>query len=449
MDTSPAGLTAAAPPAAGRRRWLRAGLGLAGVLGGLALAVVLAVVLAIDDGPAMASPWAVSPADVGRVHGLIERHRPTRANTGVTRAAWLAERDLELLLAEAGRRLASDARPRVLLQAGRATLQLSLALPDNPVGRWLNLHAELRQTEALPEVTALRIGRLPVPAPVARWAIDRFIAANHLDAQRALALQLVNRVAFLPHTAVVAFTWPERSLRQPFMQTLLSSADQARVKTYVEYLAGLKQAHRSADRTMPLAQALPSVYDLVQRRLAGSGRDVGSPAEENRAALVALALSAQPGALPNLLPASAAWAPMPPVALTLRGRVDFSLHFLISALIAAEGGGPLADAVGVYKEIADSRGGSGFSFNDIAADRAGTRFGLLAQADPRRLQQRLSAGLVDGDLLPPVDDLPEFMTAAQFQARYGGVDAPAYRAMMADIEARLDRLALLGSAARP
>ena len=198
-----------------------------------------------------------------------------------------------------------------------------------------------------------------------------------------------------------------------------------------------------------MGQALPAVYDLVQRRLAGSGRDVGSPAEENRAALVALALSAQPGALPNLLPASAAWAPMPPVALTLRGRVDFSLHFLISALIAAEGGGPLADAVGVYKEIADSRGGSGFSFNDIAADRAGTRFGLLAQADPRRLQQRLSAGLVDGDLLPPVDDLPEFMTAAQFQARYGGVDAPAYRAMMADIEARLDRLALLGSAARP
>jgi len=37
-------------------------------------------------------------------------------------------------------------------------------------------------------------------------------------------------------------------------------------------------------------------------------------------------------------------------------------------------GTPLADAVGLWKELADARrGGSGFSFNDIAADRAGTR----------------------------------------------------------------------------
>ena len=34
------------------------------------------------------------------------------------------------------------------------------------------------------------------------------------------------------------------------------------------------------------------------------------------------------------------------------------------------------DAIGVYKEVRDSRGGSGFSFNDMAANRAGTRFGL-------------------------------------------------------------------------
>jgi len=439
------------PPSGGRRvlRWRRWMAGVAAALVTTVAALGLAVVLAVDDGPAVAATLTVSPADVGRVYGLIDRHRPTRANAGVTRAAWLAERDLELLLGEAGRRLVGEARPRVLLHQQRATLQLSLALPANPIGPWLNLRAELRQTEGLPELAALRLGRVPVPAPLALWAARRFIAANHLEAQQALALQLVNRVSFLPRMAVVAFTWPQGSMRQTLTATLLSPADQQRVKVYAEHLAALKQAHRSPDGTMPLSQALAPVYELVHRRLGAGGAGVGAPAEENRAALLALALSAQPGALPRLLPASQAWAQMPPVTLTLRGRADFTLHFLVSALIAAEGGGPLADAVGVYKEIADSHGGSGFSFNDIAADRAGTRFGLLAQADPRQIQQRLAAGLSDGDLLPPVDDLPEFMTAAEFQARYGGVDAPAYRAMVADIEARLDRLAVLQGSPRP
>jgi hypothetical protein len=54
--------------------------------------------------------------------------------------------------------------------------------------------------------------------------------------------------------------------------------------------------------------------------------------------------------------------------LRLRGRLDFPQHLLISAALAAEGGGPLADAIGLYKEVADARHGSGFSFNDIVIE---------------------------------------------------------------------------------
>ena len=65
----------------------------------------------------------------------------------------------------------------------------------------------------------------------------------------------------------------------------------------------------------------------------------------------------------------------------LQARPAGPRHLLISAARAAEGGGPLSDAIGVYKEVSDSRGGSGFSFNDLAADRAGTRLGLRARRD--------------------------------------------------------------------
>ena len=93
--------------------------------------------------------------------------------------------------------------------------------------------------------------------------------------------------------------------------------------------------------------------------------------------------------------------------------------------------------------MADARQGSGFSFADLAADRAGTRLGLLALRDPQGFQARLAQGLEEADLLPDVSDLPEFMPEAEFKRRFGGVGAPAYQAMLREIEARLDRLPLL------
>jgi hypothetical protein len=129
----------------------------------------------------------------------------------------------------------------------------------------------------------------------------------------------------------------------------------------------------------------------------------------------------------------------------LNRRDDFAKHFIVSAALAAYAGTPLSDAVGVYKEIADSRGGSGFSFNDIAADRASTRFGEWAAqsaASARNLQQRLATGILERQVMPITEDLPEFMPEPEFKRRFGGIDAPAYKQMMAEIERRIAALAL-------
>ena len=94
----------------------------------------------------------------------------------------------------------------------------------------------------------------------------------------------------------------------------------------------------------------------------------------------------------------------------------------------------------MYKELlnaAPQGQGSGFSFNDLAADKAGVRLGRIAVHDPLELQSRLSQAQSDTDLLPDVRDLPEFLTAAQLQQRYGGIDTPAYRALMDNIDHRI------------
>jgi hypothetical protein len=132
--------------------------------------------------------------------------------------------------------------------------------------------------------------------------------------------------------------------------------------------------------------------------------------------------------------------------VTLAGRTDFPQHFSISAALAGTAGSPLSDAVGLYKEVDDSRGGSGFSFNDMGADRAGTRFGEAATRSDgaaRQLQRRAAEIVAQSEFFPEVADLPEFMTEAEFKRRFGGIGQPGYQRMMADIERRVDALPAL------
>ena len=172
----------------------------------------------------------------------------------------------------------------------------------------------------------------------------------------------------------------------------------------------------------------------------------GELTAECRAAIVVLAFYANGTGLAAIVPGAAGWPRAAPRAVTLAGREDLARHFLVSAAIAAEAGSPLADAIGLYKEIEDSRGSSGFSFNDLAADRAGVRFGELASRSPeraRRLAQALAAGVEERDFMPDVADLPEFVPEAEFRRRYGGIGGPEYERTMAAIETRIASRPLL------
>ena len=64
-------------------------------------------------------------------------------------------------------------------------------------------------------------------------------------------------------------------------------------------------------------------------------------------------------------------------------------------------------------------GGSGFSFADLLADRAGTDFALAATRDE------------------PTADLPEGVPDAQLQSDYGGVGGRRYKQVVDEIERRL------------
>ena len=129
----------------------------------------------------------------------------------------------------------------------------------------------------------------------------------------------------------------------------------------------------------------------------------------------------------------------------LRGRADWPRHYALSAALAVLEHPVVSDAGGLMKEQVDALArGSGFSFGDLTADRAGVRFATAAtgsEAAAKAMQARLRSGFAVDDFFPTAADLPENLTVEQFRRDYGGVGSRRYRQMTEEIEARLDRCA--------
>ena len=414
----------------------------------IALAVVVPVLLmlgmaalALQAEPTVIAPQDVGHEDVARALSLLHTHDPRQAQPGVVSSALVRQRDVDVLLSHGLHRWL-NAAARSNLQRGRATLQVSLQAPANPFsyafGRWLNLDLQFEETGGLPVVDRVRIGHLPLPGWLAEraglYAADRAGLVKELQ----LAADVVRRVRFSPQQLLVTYAWQGDSMVRLF-QGLLTPEELDRLRPYADRLVMLSAKTRPSFE-LRLTELMGPMFELARQRSSLAGADA---ALENRAALLVLTLFANGRTVGSLAPVARTWPRPQPARLLLGGRSDFPLHFLVSAVLATEGTTPLSKAIGVYKEVADSRGGSGFSFNDMAANRAGTRFGERAVQAATALQDAVAQGVRDVDLLPRVDDLPEFMPEPEFVRRFGGVGAPAYQAMLNEIDARIATLNLL------
>jgi hypothetical protein len=195
-------------------------------------------------------------------------------------------------------------------------------------------------------------------------------------------------------------------------------------------------------------QAQPS-FGLCLETVFALARDrsvQGDPVAENKAGIFALGVLLGHPRVGELLGSvsagdedSAARRALYRVAL--RGRSDWTKHFCVSAVIAILSDEAVSGAAGLLKEELDAdTGGSGFSFADLLADRAGTTFAVWATRDEtaaRALQNRLAGGFRVDDFFPLAADLPEGIPDAQLQSRYGGVGGEAYRRLIEEIERRI------------
>ena len=98
---------------------------------------------------------------------------------------------------------------------------------------------------------------------------------------------------------------------------------------------------------------------------------------------------------------------------TVHDRRDLAQHFAVSCALAVVVGSHGAEIAGISKELSDARGGSGFSFADLAADFAGIRFADSVTESKVSLN-RLAECFTVADYLPPHTGLPEGLSWDKF-----------------------------------
>lgn len=403
----------------------------------LALLLLLGVTvlpwMMLDDAPAVEPVGEFRRKDLAWIKSLFQKHDPRRQTPDVVHSIRLDESELNRLLNYTVelRRVTGIAAE---LTPGSATLTATLAAPRNPFGAYLNVTAEVAEAPGGVRIESLQLGSLPVPGAIADWIARRVHARLRRDETYAALADAFHRVNFDENQATLDYRWrPEllTEIEQKSVEILVPQADQARMLDYAQYLDGLLKRHRQGS-TVPLVQVVAPLFEHARR--AG-----GDPREHNRAALTAIAAHLSGISLAKLLEGEArSIRRSPRVLLSLHGRRDFAEHFIISAALSANGGSRLANAIGLIKEEEDANRGSGFSFTDLAANRAGVRLGDRATGESAaRVLQHLAAARNDDALLPDFRDLPEFMAQAEFDRRFGPVGGPRYLAVIERIDARL------------
>ena len=431
----------------GRRALVRLVAQLGGVVLIVAALAFLAARLAIDGAPLAFEP---APDSEFSTRALANTLRGVRGGDNEGRRVRLTEKDLNGLFAVAAARIAPEAKGRVAMDRGSIAAEVSVLLPGSaPLFANIRIRGAARIDDGRLTLRGeqLSIGSLPVPGFLVWLLAGPIGSALSRDPDLRNMIGSIASLHIDSGTAEIVFKPGECS--DTFIPAL-ALAVTGRTSVAVETRAQVRHLVENATN-------LPSGDDRfvgLLRRAFAFARDRSAdddPVDQNRAAILALAiLLGHPRVETVVGPVFdeplRERAQRDLAGATLRGRADWTKHFALSAGMVALACEGVSDRVGLLKELNDAQGGSGFSFGDMAANRAGIRLAQVAtfNADSARaIQERLAGNVGIADVFPDVSDLPEDLPAAEFQARFGGANGAEYQRMIAEIDRRLALCSLL------
>jgi uncharacterized protein YfiM (DUF2279 family) len=403
-------------------------------LAALLVLCAMLVFFGVGDKPEIPMGWSLTHDDINRAKKILHEGTKTKPDEIATIA--LTEADLNL----AGNYLLnrySKSAARIELRDNKLRFNVSMTLPKNWLGKYLNISFRLGNDNPskLPGITKFKVGKLLLPAKLAAFVVDFIIQHSSLNEYFILATRPIETVKIDEQKLTITYHSNNETLIQA--RNFLTHTDNSpTLNIYQKKLAEIIASHDPEWR-LSLAELLQPLFELAYQR-----STLDNAIEENRTAIFAINDYVNKQGARNILSATASQsAAEQQHSAFLYKRIDLAQHFIGSAALTASVNKQVAQVVGEEKELSDAQqGGSGFSFIDLAADKAGTRFGEMATSSPenaRNMQKAMSRIKDYSDFMPDPRDLPEHMNETDFKQRFESVNSPAYQEISRQIDARI------------
>lgn len=395
--------------------------------------------------------WYVPPGNVEDARRVKKQLRT------VYKALFVAQGESKLTFSEADinsvmglvyRASSKHIRGRATIQEGGGVIVMSAQLPFLG-GVSLNVVLGFLPSVSGIEFDSLQVGWLVINGDVL-YALLKFVGNTLLGEEQGTALlrsitmvQTEESKVTIWLDAVDKLSWARLKAIRDRLRVVRDRGellgDPKRVKVYYERLYGLAQqwSHRE---TVSLAEYLGPLFELAMQRSEQSK----DPVQENHSALLALGMLLGSAQVERLIGNVSLGIGQPSAVNTnhvvLARRKDLRLHFVISAALKVLSDSGVSFTIGEFKELLDAGdGGSGFSFVDLAADRAGIRFAEMAVDPDFASQLQLQVVRAPDEVLffPSIHGLPEGLSDAVFSAEFRHVESKAYRAMVKEVDRRI------------
>jgi hypothetical protein len=406
------------------------------------------VFLALEREPVVTNVQTIDTDDAVRTRALVKKLIRDLQNSGDQPLTFSATQDDLNGIFTFVNRSVSRITGRVLILPGLFEMLATIKVPNNPVGNCVNVRFNIAPSDSGLQIVRASLGRISIPGSIARYLIafilDLALGYNQGDS----ILESIDSVVLKDNSISVHMRQVPDSKQhvQGLKERLKYIRDKMAimgkpeiVRVYYAKLIDLSE-NVPADELVSLTHFVGPLFKLARDR-------GGDPADENRAAILALAIYFGHWRVEQMI----GQVRIDEMKLyrrqtrnvVLAGRVDLRLHFIISAAleIASERG--FTHAVGEFKELLDAgHGGSGFSFVDLAADRAGVRFAETAtnSGTARKMQLLLGDNLHEDQFFPDIKGLPERLSKEVFEHYFGNVESENYISLINDIDTCIGQL---------
>lgn len=416
----------------------------------LLFALIGIVYCSLQSYPQIAQKHFINADAAKETQQLVQRVKGSFKTNNQPTTIIISKKELQSLSALSYRALPSVKSDFELSQTA-LNIELAIQLPLDISAKYLNI-----STLLFPSKTGLNIGEVSIGDITieGRWILQAlaWVLNNHV--QEALGSNLLNMIRSVEiekQTLVLNYQIPNElnTLDKEKQSGILTLAQQFSlfgdvdsIRAYYQLLVEFSQRN---PKEKHVSKYLGYMFRVAKNR---TFDEEGLAMIENKEALMALALyfgsnkfELLVGQMPELNVAQLRQRTIKRGSVNLNNRNDLQKHFIYSIALQLFSNSQASDAIGEMKEFLDAnKGGSGFSFADLTADRAGTRIAMIAtetELGAKRLQTLFAGKLSEEDIMPTIFDLPEGISQQTFEESYNDVNSLAYKNMLAKIDSRL------------